>query len=161
MTDITTATDVSDEFLDGLLGSLSLEQKVRLLTGASFWTLHDEPQIGLETIVVSDGPAGVRGQLWDERDSSASLPSPTSLAASWDVERVHRLGQLIAAEARRKGVGVATSSARRAAAATSRRTARTRGSRASSGPRSSRVCSPAVSVRRPSTTWRTTARPTA
>ncbi len=107
MTDITTAADVSDEFLDGLLGSLSLEQKVRLLTGASFWTLHDEPQIGLETIVVSDGPAGVRGQLWDERDSSASLPSPTSLAASWDVERVHRLGQLIAAEARRKGVGVA------------------------------------------------------
>ncbi|MFE4468040.1 glycoside hydrolase family 3 protein [Leifsonia sp. NPDC056824] len=107
MTDLTTATDVADEFLDGLLGSLSLEQKVRLLTGASFWTLHDEPQIGLETIVVSDGPAGVRGQLWDERDSSASLPSPTSLAASWDVERVHRLGQLIAAEARRKGVGVA------------------------------------------------------
>lgn len=107
MTDITTATDVADEFLDGLLGSLSLEQKVRLLTGASFWTLHDEPQLGLETIVVSDGPAGIRGQLWDERDSSASLPSPTSLAASWDVERVHRLGQLIAAEARRKGVGVA------------------------------------------------------
>jgi len=41
MTDITTATDVADEFLDGLLGSLSLQQKVRLLTGASFWTLHD------------------------------------------------------------------------------------------------------------------------
>ena len=104
MTDITTATD---EFLDRLLGSLSLAQKVRLLTGASFWTLNDEPQIGLETIVVSDGPAGVRGQLWDERDTSASLPSPTSLAASWDLDRVHRLGQLIAAEARRKGVGVA------------------------------------------------------
>ncbi|WP_348789243.1 glycoside hydrolase family 3 C-terminal domain-containing protein [Leifsonia sp. NPDC080035] len=103
MTDTTT----TEQFLDGLLESLSLEQKVRLLTGASFWTLHDEPQIGLGTIVVSDGPAGIRGQLWDERDASANLPSPTALAASWDVDRVHRLGQLIAAEARRKGVGVA------------------------------------------------------
>lgn len=103
MTDTTTV----EELIEGLLGSLRLEQKVRLLTGASFWTLHDEPAIGLGTIVVSDGPAGVRGQLWDERDSSASLPSPTALAASWDLERVHRLGRLIAAEARRKGVGVA------------------------------------------------------
>ncbi|WP_313543946.1 beta-glucosidase H [Leifsonia aquatica] len=103
MTDTITTEDV----IAGLLGSLSLEQKVRLLTGASFWTLHDEPQIGLDTIVVSDGPAGIRGQVWDERDASANLPSPTALAASWDVERVYRLGQLIAAEARRKGVGVA------------------------------------------------------
>jgi beta-glucosidase len=103
MTDTTT----TDELIAGLVSSLTLEQKVRLLTGASFWTLHSEPQIGLETIVVSDGPAGVRGQLWDERDSSANLPSPTALAASWNVERVFELGQLIAAEARRKGVGVA------------------------------------------------------
>jgi beta-glucosidase len=106
MTDISDAT-ATDELIAGLVSSLTLEQKVRLLTGASFWTLHDEPQIGLETIVVSDGPAGVRGQLWDERDSSANLPSPTALAASWDVERVFELGRLIAAEARRKGVGVA------------------------------------------------------
>ena len=101
-----TTTD-TDAFVAGLVSSLTIEQKVRLLTGASFWTLHSEPQIGLDTIVVSDGPAGVRGQLWDERDSSANLPSPTALAASWDVDRVHALGQLIAAEARRKGVGVA------------------------------------------------------
>lgn len=97
----------TDDLIGGLVSRLSLEQKVRLLTGASFWTLHDEPEIGLETIVVSDGPAGIRGQTWDERDSSASLPSPTAIAASWDLERVHRLGELIAAEARRKGVGVA------------------------------------------------------
>lgn len=104
MTDTGTSTE---DLIAGLVARLTLEQKVRLLTGASFWTLHEQPEIGLETIVVSDGPAGVRGQLWDERDSSASLPSPTALAASWDVERVFELGQLIAGEARRKGVGVA------------------------------------------------------
>jgi beta-glucosidase len=98
---------LDEELLRSKLRSLSLEQKVRLLTGASFWTLHEEPAIGLETIVVSDGPSGIRGQTWDERDTSANLPSPTALSASWDVERVYRLGQLIASEARRKGVGVA------------------------------------------------------
>ncbi|WP_431278590.1 beta-glucosidase H [Leifsonia poae] len=106
-TTVTATNPDTEAVISDLLGRLSLEQKVRLLTGASFWTLHEEPAIGLDTIVVSDGPAGVRGQLWDERDSSANLPSPTSLAASWNVERVFELGTLIAAEARRKGVGVA------------------------------------------------------
>ena len=86
--------------------SLSLEQKVRLLTGADFWSLHPEPAIGLRRLVLSDGPAGVRGELWDERDPSANLPSPTALAASWDEALVERLGRLLAAEARAKGVDV-------------------------------------------------------
>jgi beta-glucosidase len=88
------------------LGSLSLEEKIRLLTGADFWSLHPEPAIGLRRLVLSDGPAGVRGELWDERDPSANIPSPTALAASWDEARVERLGRLLAAEARRKGVDV-------------------------------------------------------
>jgi beta-glucosidase len=88
------------------LASLSLEQKVRLLTGADFWALHPEPAIGLRRLVVSDGPAGVRGERWDERDSSANVPSPTALAASWDEARVEQIGRLLAAESRRKGVDV-------------------------------------------------------
>ena len=88
------------------LAPLSLEQKVRLLTGADFWSLHPEPAIGLRRLVLSDGPAGVRGERWDERDPSANVASPTALAASWDEARVERLGRLLAAEARRKGVDV-------------------------------------------------------
>src|SRR4029079_6636469 len=85
---------------------LTLEQKVRLLTGADFWSLHDEPALGLRSIVMSDGPAGVRGRVWDERDPSANVPSPTALAATWDAHLVERMGRLLAYEARRKGVDV-------------------------------------------------------
>src|SRR5208283_4653263 len=85
---------------------LSVEQKVRLLTGADFWALHPEPDVGLRRVVLSDGPAGVRGHTWDERDTSANVPSPTALAASWDCERVEAIGRLLAHEARRKGVNV-------------------------------------------------------
>ena len=62
--------------------------------------------MGLRRLVLSDGPAGVRGERWDERDPSANVPSPTALAATWDEELVEELGGLLASEARRKGVDV-------------------------------------------------------
>ena len=89
-----------------VVASLSLERKVRLLTGADFWSLHSEPAARLRRLVVSDGPAGVRGERWDERDPSANVPSPTALAATWDEELVEELGGLLASEARRKGIDV-------------------------------------------------------
>lgn len=92
--------------IERLLSQLTLEQKVRLVTGASMWESQAEPSIGLNPMVFSDGPAGVRGQIWDERDPSASVPSPTSLAASWDTGLIQSIGELIAAEARRKDVDV-------------------------------------------------------
>jgi beta-glucosidase len=97
---------VHDDDLRKRLAELSLDQKVRLLTGADFWSLYPEPAVGLRRLVVSDGPAGVRGERWDERDTSANVPSPTALASTWDEERIERLGRLLAAECRRKGVDV-------------------------------------------------------
>ncbi len=88
------------------VGRLSLEQKIRLVTGADFWALYAEPEVGLRRLVLSDGPAGVRGESWDERDSSANVPSGTALAATWDTGRVEAIGRLLAREARRKGVDV-------------------------------------------------------
>ena len=98
-------TDVEAEIRDRL-SHLTLERKVRLLTGADSWSLHEELAAGLRRVVVSDGPAGVRGELWDERSTSANVPSPTALSASWDASRVERLGRLLASECRRKGVDV-------------------------------------------------------
>jgi beta-glucosidase len=85
---------------------LTLAQQVRLLTGADFWALHDEPAAGLRRVVTSDGPAGVRGERWDEREPSANVPCPTALAATWDEELVYGVAALLAAECRRKGVDV-------------------------------------------------------
>jgi beta-glucosidase len=89
-----------------LVGRLTLPQKVRLLTGQDFWSLPAEPEIGLRSLVMSDGPAGVRGTTWSELSPSASLPSPTALAASWDVDVIDRVAGVLAVEARRKGVDV-------------------------------------------------------
>jgi beta-glucosidase len=90
----------------GLLAALSLEDKVRLLTGADNWRTQSLPAIGLSPIVMSDGPAGVRGTTLDERNPSASLPCPSALGATWDTELVRAVAFALGTEARSKGVDV-------------------------------------------------------
>ena len=85
---------------------LSIEEKVRLLTGEDFWTTYPLPDIGLRKMVVSDGPSGVRGELWDERSPSLSLPSATAFASTWDRDVLSRVGEVMAHEARSKNVDV-------------------------------------------------------
>lgn len=97
---------MTDEELDALVAAMGQAAKVRLLTGASGWRTHAEPAAGLRALVTSDGPVGVRGESWDERETSLVLPSPTALAAAWDEELAAELGGLLAAEARHKGVDV-------------------------------------------------------
>lgn len=85
---------------------LSLEEKVKVLTGEDFWTTWALPSINLRKMVVSDGPSGVRGELWDERSPSLSLPSATAMASTWDRDVMNRVGEVMAFEARRKSVDV-------------------------------------------------------
>nr|WP_051055617.1 MULTISPECIES: glycoside hydrolase family 3 C-terminal domain-containing protein [Kitasatospora] len=85
---------------------LDLERKARLVSGGDTFRTSPEPALGLFPIVCSDGPVGVRGERWDEADTALLLPCATALAASWDEELVARMGGLLAAEARRKGVHV-------------------------------------------------------
>lgn len=94
------------EDLDARLARLGLEQKIRLLSGGSVFRTAAEPAAGLRAMVASDGPVGVRGERWDERDTALTLPSATAMAATWDGGLVERLGALLAAEARRKGVSI-------------------------------------------------------
>ena len=84
---------------DDLLGQLTLEEKVRILSGQDFWSTHPLPGIGLRSMVLSDGPSGVRGAVWDERDPSLNLPSATALSSSWDLRIAHRYGVVSALEA--------------------------------------------------------------
>jgi hypothetical protein len=89
-----------------LLAALDLEDKVRLLTGADNWRTCPLPAIGLRSMVMSDGPAGVRGQTMDERNPSASLPCPSALGATWDPELVREVAFALGSEAKSKGVDV-------------------------------------------------------
>jgi beta-glucosidase len=92
--------------VEAALAKLDLETKVAILSGQDVWSLPAVPGIGLASIVMSDGPVGVRGTTWSPSDPSIALPSPTALAATWDPGLARRAGQLLGQEARRKGVHV-------------------------------------------------------
>jgi beta-glucosidase len=92
--------------MEALVQELTLEEKVQLLTGRDFWTTWPMEKIGLRRILVSDGPTGVRGEAWDERQPSMNFPSATAISSSWDPAIADRLGAASAVEARRKGVDV-------------------------------------------------------
>ncbi|MGA6169659.1 glycoside hydrolase family 3 protein [Streptomyces sp. NPDC012600] len=92
--------------VDAALAALGLDDKARLLAGQDLWSLPALPAIGLRSLVLSDGPIGVRGVRWTAADPSVALPSPTALAATWDPALARRAGHLLAQEARRKGVHV-------------------------------------------------------
>jgi beta-glucosidase len=91
--------------VEDALAKLDLTAKVALLAGADMWSLPANADIGLGRLVMSDGPAGVRGEQWTADDPSIAIPSPTALAASWDLDLVRRTGNLLAQEARRAGCG--------------------------------------------------------
>ncbi|MEU2229857.1 beta-glucosidase family protein [Streptomyces vietnamensis] len=102
----TSADAVRNTVVEAALGKLDLDAKTRLLAGQDMWSLPALPEIGLKSLVMSDGPIGVRGVRWTADDPSVALPSPTALAAAWDPELARRAGRLLAQEARRKGVHV-------------------------------------------------------
>jgi beta-glucosidase len=89
-----------------LVATLTLHEKVLLLTGADSWSTQGAELLGLRPMIMSDGPAGARGVRLDERHPSSSLPCPSALGATWDPGLVQELAAALGAEARSKGINV-------------------------------------------------------
>ena len=96
-----------------LVASMTLDERASLLSGSTFWDLQPVDRVGLESIMVADGPHGLRTQdtSADHLGLSASLPAtcfPTAvnLASSWDTTLLQRVGEAIAVEALAQGVSV-------------------------------------------------------
>jgi beta-glucosidase len=92
---------------------LPLEAKASLTSGANFWNTKAIEHAGIPSIMLTDGPHGVRrqGGKADNLGLNKSLPAtcfPTAaaLAQSWDVDLVEHVGRLLGAEARAAGVAV-------------------------------------------------------
>ncbi|WP_250037418.1 beta-glucosidase family protein [Paractinoplanes maris] len=92
--------------LAALVKSLDLPAKVRLLTGATAFTLAGEPSIGLHEMRFSDGPTGVRGLKFTGGRVATLFPNATLLASTWDERTAYEVGKLLAEEAMAQQVHV-------------------------------------------------------
>ncbi|KQY07547.1 beta-glucosidase [Mycobacterium sp. Root135] len=95
------------------LARLSLEEKASLLSGADFWHTVALEGHGVPSIMLTDGPHGLRKQrgsgdhlgLGDSVPATC-FPPAVAMGSSWDVELVRRVGEAIGAEAAVEDVAV-------------------------------------------------------
>jgi beta-glucosidase len=88
-----------------LLARMTLKEKAALCSGRDFWHLKGIERLGIPSIMLTDGPHGLRKQtVSSERiDLQASVPTtcfPTAaaLAATWNRDLVYRVGEALAQE---------------------------------------------------------------
>src|SRR5690606_13235856 len=97
-----------------LIARMTLEEKIRLCSGASYWTTEAMPRHGIRSIFLSDGPHGLRKQVTERVDhlgANASLPAtcfPTAsaVASTWDLDLIRQMGEALGAEAVLQDVNV-------------------------------------------------------
>ncbi|KAL4915059.1 glycoside hydrolase superfamily [Aspergillus aurantiobrunneus] len=86
--------------IDSLLQKLTLDEKIILLSGIGRCRTRGLEHHGIPSIKCSDGPHGVRTEKFFNPPKVAALPSGTAMGATFDCELLHRIGILLAAEAK-------------------------------------------------------------
>ncbi len=104
--------------IEELVKSLSVEEKIRLLVGAGLSVkvpgaageTRAVEHLNIPSIVLSDGPAGVRihpVRFGDKNTYYATaFPNEVTLSSTWSIELVERIGRAIGVEAREYGIDV-------------------------------------------------------
>ena len=99
--------------VDELLKELTLEEKCSLLSGETFNDSQSIPRLGIEKMLMTDGPHGLRKQS-DKPDHlgmnvsvpATCFPPACALGSSWNREIVYKMGEALASECRAENVAV-------------------------------------------------------
>lgn len=99
--------------IEKTIKEMTLEEKVAYCTGSDMWHTKNYVSYGIESIMMTDGPHGLRCQknTQDNLGLNESLPAtcfPTAVTscATWDPELLRQEGEAIAEEAREYGVSI-------------------------------------------------------
>ncbi|HZJ77839.1 MAG TPA: glycoside hydrolase family 3 C-terminal domain-containing protein [Clostridia bacterium] len=96
------------------IAKMTLEEKAQLCDGLNFWYTKSVDRLGVPSIMVSDGPHGLRKQnLNDKNDMGMSnshpavcFPTACTTACSWDVDLLHEMGKALGEECLKENVSV-------------------------------------------------------
>ncbi|MBN2882689.1 MAG: glycoside hydrolase family 3 C-terminal domain-containing protein, partial [Clostridia bacterium] len=96
-----------------IVEALTLEEKAGLCSGQDFWHLKSIKRLGLQAIMITDGPHGLRKQLGSADHvglqnsvPSTCFPTASATACSWDRDLMREMGKAIAEECIQEGVSV-------------------------------------------------------
>lgn len=96
-----------------LISEMTLEEKAGLCSGLDFWHTKGIERLGIPSIMVTDGPHGLRKQDASSdhlgiNDSvpSTCFPSGAGLACSWDRELIKKVGVALGEECQAENVAI-------------------------------------------------------
>ncbi|WP_150275076.1 glycoside hydrolase family 3 C-terminal domain-containing protein [Paenibacillus tepidiphilus] len=96
-----------------LLSQMTLEEKAGLCSGLDFWHTKGIERLGIPSVMVTDGPHGLRKQQeggdhlgLNDSVPATCFPSAAGLASSWDRELITRVGEALGAECQAENVAV-------------------------------------------------------
>ena len=92
------APSADDYRVEKLVHSLTLEEKISLISGTGFGT-RAIARLGIPALKMSDGPVGVRSP-----GPSTAFAAGVALAASWDTALAREIGTQIGRDARARGL---------------------------------------------------------
>ena len=87
--------------IEDLLGQMTLLEKVAMLSGRDIWCTVPIPRLGIPSLVMTDGPHGVRAsnpETGRPVGPTTCFPTGVSMAASWNPELIQRVGQALGEE---------------------------------------------------------------
>lgn len=94
-----------------LIQKLTLEEKVSLCSGSDFWHTKEIERLGIPSVMVSDGPSGLRKQDYEAGENKINtsikavcFPTGVSLAASFDPDVAKQVGEAIGDECQAENV---------------------------------------------------------
>ena len=95
-----------------IVAKMTLAEKADWCSGASVWRLPTIPRLGLPSIMLTDGPHGLR-KAADRTHSGLAVnlpatcfPTASALASSWDVDLLRDIGVALGAESAAADVAV-------------------------------------------------------
>ena len=99
--------------IKNLVAQMTLEEKASLCSGLDFWHLKGIERLGIPSIMVTDGPHGLRKQVQGSDhigllDSvpATCFPTASALAATWNRQLVFQVGEALGDECRAEEVAV-------------------------------------------------------
>ena len=96
-----------------LIAKMTLQQKADFCSGKDFWHLQDNEELGLPSIMVCDGPHGLRkkkeqkekGELMSSKPATC-FPTAVTTASSWNPELIEEMGKALGEECLEEKVSV-------------------------------------------------------
>lgn len=99
--------------IQSIIQEMTLEEKAGMCSGKDFWRLKSIPRLGIEEVMVSDGPHGLRKQA-DQGDhlgindsiEAVCFPAACASACSFDRDLLREMGEALGEECQAENVSV-------------------------------------------------------